>query len=156
MQVKLTKTLSEYRKKLFANYTTYALQHNIPFSKAYKFFGLKYPSCGYGSRFFEWLDNDMPKPYESYGNGSAMRVSFVSDFFKSKEKIIEYATKSAECTHNHPEGIKGAVTTAICIWMAKNGSTREEILQYAIKQYPKEDYLYGADLSIDEIRNRYR
>lgn len=136
--------------------TKYAIEHNIPFAQAYQFFGLKYRNVGYGSRFAEWIDNQEDKPYESYGNGSAMRVSFVADYFNTKDKVVIYAEKSAECTHNHPEGLKGAIVTAMCIWMAKNGYTREDILQYTIKHYPKNVYPYSAALSLDEIRQNYR
>ena len=136
--------------------TMYALVHNMSFVQAYQFFGLKYPNVGYGNLFLDWLRDEFPKPYGSYGNGSAMRVSSIADYFKQKDKVIEYAIKSAECTHNHPEGIKGAVTTAVCVWMAKKGYTREDILKYAIEQYPRSDYSYSADLTLDEIKKKYK
>lgn len=135
--------------------TKYAIEHNIPFAQAYQFFGLKYRDVGYGSRFAEWIDEQEDEPYGSYGNGSAMRVSFIADYFNTIDKVIEYAEKSAECTHNHPEGVKGATVTAMCIWMAKNGHTRDEILQYAIMQYPKEKYVYSTALTLDEIKKNY-
>lgn len=135
--------------------TKYAIEHNIPFAQAYQFFGLKYRDVGYGSRFAEWIDEQEDEPYGSYGNGSAMRVSFIADYFNTIDKVIKYAEKSAECTHNHPEGVKGATVTAMCIWMAKNGHTQDDILQYAIKYYPKEKYSYSAAFSLDEIRQNY-
>lgn len=136
--------------------TKYAIEHKMDFTKVYQFFGLKYRNAGYGTRFAEWIDEQEAEPYGSYGNGSAMRVSFVADYFTQKEKVIEYATKSAECSHNHPEGIKGAVVTAICIWMAKQGYQKEEILKFAIEQYPKEKYAFSPELSLDEIRKTYK
>lgn len=136
--------------------TKYAIQHNISFAEAYKFFGLKYRYAGYGNSFCEWLDSDINNPYGSYGNGSAMRVSFVADYYDSMQDVIENARKTAECTHNHPEGIKGAVVTAVCIWMAKHGSSKENILEYAINQYPKEEYAYSPEYTLDEIRSNYR
>lgn len=135
--------------------TKYAIQHNISFTEAYKFFGLKYRDVGYGNLFCDWLDSDKNEPYYSYGNGSAMRVSFIADYFNTIDNVIECAKKSAECTHNHPEGIKGAIVTAVCIWMAKNSCKKDEILQYVIKQYPKDEYAYSAVLSLDEIRRNY-
>lgn len=121
--------------------------------------GLKYPNVGYGDRFEEWIKNQENKPYKSYGNGSAMRVSFIADYFNNAKQIVEYARKSAECTHNHPEGIKGAIVTAMCIYIAKKEkqktNAKEIILNYAIKHYPKKKYKYSADLSLDEIRKYY-
>lgn len=136
--------------------TKYAIEHKMNFAQAYQFFGLKYRNAGYGSRFEEWIEEQEGEPYGSYGNGSAMRVSFIPDYFETEKEVIEYAVKSAECTHNHPEGIKGAVVTAVCIWMAKRGCSKEEVLQYAIEQYPKEKYPFSPERSLDEIRETYR
>lgn len=83
--------------------TKYAVENEINFSTAYKLFGLKYPHAGYGVRFCDWLYEDS-KPYGSYGNGSAMRVSYIADYFDNKDDVIKFATESAECTHNHIEG----------------------------------------------------
>lgn len=94
--------------------TKYALENEVSFKDAYNEFGNDYIDCGYGDRFFEWLIFKSKKPYKSCGNGSAMRVSPVIDFAKSRDDIIKYATMSAECTHNHQEGIKGAIVTATC------------------------------------------
>lgn len=134
--------------------TKYAIENEADFSTAYKLFGLKYRGVGYGARFCEWLD-ESPKPYGSYGNGSAMRVSYIADRFDNIEDVIKFATKSAECTHNHLEGIKGAVTTAVCILMAKQGCSKEEILKYAIAQYPKKHYAFSPAFNLVEIRDRY-
>lgn len=135
--------------------TKYAIHNNIDFAEAYKFFGLKYRDAGYGGSFCDWLDGNSIEPYGSYGNGSAMRVSYIADYYDSMQDIIENAIKSSECTHNHPEGVKGAVVTAMCIWMAKHGNSKEDILKYAISQYPKEKYAYSPEYTIDEIKEGY-
>ena len=81
-------------------------------------------------KFYLWLARDDAKPYGSYGNGSAMRVSSVGWFFDSLERTREVARWSAELTHNHPEGIKGAESIASVIWMARNGKSKDEIKSY--------------------------
>ena len=91
------------------------------FVSSMQIWGRKYPKAGYGGRFRKWLKLDNPQPYGSYGNGSAMRVSPVGWFFDSLDKTIEAAGWSAEVTHNHPEGIKGAKATAAAIYMARQG-----------------------------------
>lgn len=112
--------------------------------------GSKYPNAGYGGRFIHWLGSRNPKPYGSYGNGSAMRVSSVGWLYDTIEKTREVARWTAEVTHNHPEGIKGAEATASVIFMARNGATKSEIKEYVIKEF-------GYDLSrtCDEIRPGY-
>ena len=112
--------------------------------------GHKYPDAGYGANFFFWLARKTPEPYGSYGNGSAMRVSSIGWLFKTLERTREVACWSAEVTHNHPEGIKGAESTAAVIWLARNGSTKEQIKDYVIKEF-------GYDLSrtCDQIRPDY-
>lgn len=86
-----------------------------------------------------------------------MRVSPVIDFAKSRDDIIKYATMSAECTHNHQEGIKGAVVTATCGWMAKSGASKKEIEEYASREYPAGSYYkYPVSMSMKELREVYR
>lgn len=137
--------------------TKYALENEVSFKDAYNEFGNDYIDCGYGDRFFEWLIFKSKKPYKSCGNGSAMRVSPVIDFAKSRDDIIKYATMSAECTHNHQEGIKGAVVTATCGWMAKNGASKKEIEEYASREYPAGSYYkYPVSMSMKELREVYR
>ncbi len=113
--------------------------------------GRKYPNAGYGGRFIYWLGSRNPKPYGSYGNGSAMRVSSVGWLYDTIEKTREVARWTAEVTHNHPEGIKGAEATASVIFMARHGASKEEIKEYVVKEF-------GYDLSrtCDEIRPGYR
>lgn len=88
----------------------------------------KYPNPmgGYGGRFAQWVRSDNPQPYNSFGNGSAMRVSPIGMWFDNREDVLEHASLSASCSHNHPEGIKGAQTVALTVFMARK--LREEIL----------------------------
>ncbi len=113
-------------------------------------YGNDYPYAGYGARFSRWLHSTDPKPYGSYGNGSAMRVSAVGWLYKDLETVRNMARLSAEVTHNHPEGIKGAEATAAAIFLARTGSTKEEIKAYITREF-------GYDLSrtCDEIRPAY-
>ena len=110
----------------------------------------KYPGRGYGGRFAHWIQDDDPQPYNSYGNGSAMRVSPVGYYAKTLEEAMELAQISAEVTHNHPEGIKGTQATAAAIFLACQGKTKGEIRNYVEKTF-------GYDLSrtLDEIRPDY-
>ena len=112
--------------------------------------GKKYPYAGYGGMFRRWLKSADPKPYGSYGNGSAMRVSAAGWLYDSIKKTREVARWTAEVTHNHPEGVKGAECTAAVIYLARNGKTKEEIKDYVIKEF-------GYDLSenLYELRNRH-
>ena len=128
-----------------------AILENADFTKTMREVGQPYPYSGYGGRFYEWMYGENPKPYNSFGNGSAMRVSFVGEHFDALEDVISMAEKSAEVTHNHPEGIKGAVVTAVCIWMARHGKTKEDIFQYVLEQYPAEKYEYSIAVPLDEL-----
>ena len=114
------------------------------------------PKGAYGGRFAGWIRSLDPQPYNSFGNGSAMRCSFIGEHFSQESDVIKFAIKSAECTHGHPEGIKGAVVTSKCIFMAKTGASKNEILQYAVSQYPSSQYQYGTDLALAQYRNNYK
>ena len=116
----------------------------------YQLFGNKYPSS-YGVRFGQWLRNDNPKPYNSWGNGSAMRVSPVAWFYDDLKSTERVAAVSASVTHNHPEGIKGAQATAAAIFMARTGKSKQEI-----KDYVAHKYEYLLDFSLDDIRPSYK
>ena len=118
--------------------------------------GRRYPHAGYGGRFRCWLSERNPKPYGSYGNGSAMRVSAAGWLYNSIEKTREVARATANVTHNHPEGIKGAVVTAVCIWMARHGKTKEDIFQYVLEQYPAEKYEYSIAVPLDKLEKIYQ
>lgn len=112
--------------------------------------GRRYPDAGYGGRFIGWLHSRNPAPYGSYGNGSAMRVAAAGWLYDSLEETRQIARWTAEVTHNHPEGVKGAESVASAIWFARNGKSKEEIRDYIIREF-------GYDLSraCDEIRPGY-
>lgn len=130
--------------------TKYAIDNNISFAKAYQKFGRKYPDAGYGNMFDNWIRSNNPKPYNSFGNGSAMRVSYIGEFFNNLQEVEKFAIKSAECTHNHTEGIKGAVAIATCIYMVRKGFKKDKLKQYI------QGLGYTLDKSLDEIRATYR
>ena len=112
--------------------------------------GNEYPYMSYGYNFQSWLCSDNPKPYNSYGNGSAMRVSSVAWFFDNLEDVEKFAEISALPTHNHPEGIKGAQAVASAIFLARIGKTKSEIKNYIVKKYN-----YDLSKTCDEIRPTY-
>lgn len=118
--------------------------------KSMKSWGKKYPYAGYGYRFGMWLNSRDTEPYGSWGNGSAMRVSSVGWLYDSLERTREVARATAEVTHNHPEGIKGAEVTASAIYLARIGSSKNEI-----KQYIKDEFSYDLSRTLDEIRPSY-
>lgn len=118
--------------------------------KSMQDWGHKYPYAGYGGRFSQWLESENTKPYNSWGNGSAMRVSSVGWLFDTLERTREVARWSAEVTHNHPEGIKGAESTASVIWMARNGFSKSQI-----KEYIEKEFNYELSRTCDEIRPEY-
>lgn len=113
--------------------------------------GRLYPFAGYGNRFAVWIDSDNPMPYNSYGNGSAMRVSAVGFAFDSMEMTRLFARWSAEVTHNHEEGIKGAEATASAIYLARRGASKAEI-----RKYIEDEFGYDLSRTCDEIRPTYR
>ena len=113
--------------------------------------GRKYPFAGYGQRFMFWLAAPNPQPYDSWGNGSAMRVSPIGWAFETLDKTLEMAKQSAEVSHNHPEGIKGAQATAACIFLARTGKKKAEI-----KKYVEQTFGYDLSRTCDDIRPEYR
>ena len=119
--------------------------------KSLKKYGRTWPDAGYGGRFRVWLFTDMTEPYGSYGNGSAMRVSSAGWLFETLEETRHIARLTADVTHDHPEGIKGAESVAAAIWLARHGSGKEEIREYVTREF-------GYDLSrtCDQIRPGYR
>ncbi|MDO4642822.1 MAG: ADP-ribosylglycohydrolase family protein [Cardiobacteriaceae bacterium] len=110
----------------------------------------RYMGCGFGDNFMRWALNDDPQPYNSYGNGAAMRVSPVGWAFSTLDDTLSYATASAAITHNHPEGIKGAQATAAAIYLARNGSDKE-----AIKNKITDYFAYDLEKNCDTIRLDY-
>ena len=135
------------------------------FIRFMKRYGLLYPRAGYGGTFVRWLASDTTEPYNSWGNGSAMRVSScgwianldipIEEGLKLTEDL---AKKSAEVTHNHPEGIKGAQATAVSIFFMRHGKSKNAIKEYKdkLKDYIKDRFEYDLDFTIDEIRPIYR
>ena len=111
--------------------------------------GRPYPRCGYGGRFWDWMYSDHPKPYNSFGNGAAMRVSACGFVARSLEEAKALSKAVTEVTHNHPEGLKGAEATVVAIYMARTGSTIEEIRDVIDQEY------YPIDFTLDEIRDTY-
>jgi ADP-ribosylglycohydrolase len=130
--------------------TMHALLHRIDYGQVYHSFGRIYPHRGYGGGFKEWLHSDNPKPYNSLGNGSAMRVSPVGWYCAGIDDVLAEAKKSAEVTHNHPEGIKGAQAVAASVFLARTGKGKA-----AIKKFIVDTFGYNLDRSIDEIRPVY-
>lgn len=114
-------------------------------------FGPEYPRAGYGYRFKLWLDSDNPQPYNSWGNGSAMRVSPVGLYAATLDEALELAKITAEVSHNHPAGIAGAQTVAAAVWMARNGKSKGEIREYIMCRFN-----YDLTRTIEEIRPTYQ
>jgi ADP-ribosylglycohydrolase len=128
-----------------------AMLNQKNYTENYQLFGRKYPNAGYGGNFYDWIFAKHPKPYNSWGNGSAMRVSPVGWYGNSIEEVMAEAQKSAEVTHNHPEGIKGAQSTAAAIYMARTGKDKSEI-----KKFIMDTFHYDLERKIDDIRPDYK
>ena len=126
------------------------LNHSDYGEKLKEYFKL-YPGRGYGVGFRRWAASRRITPYYSQGNGSAMRVSPVGFAFDTLEQVLEQAKKSAEVTHNHPEGIKGAQATASSVFLARRGATKEEI-----KTYVENNFNYDLNETLDQIRIYYK
>ena len=120
------------------------------YTRAMQRLGRAYPGRGYGGRFTEWLYTTSPRPYNSFGNGSAMRVAPVAWAFDTLGAVEEAARQTAMPTHNHPAGIKGAQATAAAIFMARSGCGKKEIREYIENQYG-----YNLHRTLDEIRPVY-
>lgn len=119
------------------------------FTDAYRRLGNAYPSS-YGVRFSNWLTTEYPEPYDSWGNGAPMRVSPVAWFYETLKEVQNVAKVSAEVTHNHPDGIKGAQSVASAIFLARTGKSKDEI-----KKYVESTYGYFLDFKLDDIRESY-
>jgi len=128
-----------------------ALLTDRDYESRMKAYARRHPFRGYGPRFMLWMVSRSSRPYNSLGNGSAMRVSPVAHAFKSEAEVLEHAKRSAECTHNHPEGIMGAQATALAVFMARNNASKADIRTVVSGRF-------GYDLSrrIDDIRPTYR
>ena len=113
-------------------------------------FGRKYPDGDYGNRFSQWLLEDDPKPYRSFGNGSAMRVAAAGWLYQTLDETLHAAKLTAEVTHNHPEGIKGAQAVAAAIFLARAGADKDEIMSYISNKFE-----YDLLRSLAEIKPYY-
>jgi ADP-ribosylglycohydrolase len=109
-----------------------------------------YPLRGYGFRFYQWVGGGLREPYNSFGNGAAMRVSPVGFAFDTLDEVLEWSAQSAAVTHNHPEGIRGAQATATAIYLARQGETKEEI-----KRVLESQFTYDLHARLDQIRPGY-
>ena len=110
----------------------------------------RYPNAGYGGRFYYWKDERYPKPYNSCGNGSAMRISAVGWLFDNEEELKKACKLITGVTHNHREGLKGAEVTAMMIYKARNGASMDELREYAVSMYPEIN-----NLDYEELRRTY-
>ncbi len=120
------------------------------YASTLRLFGSRYPERGYGGSFYQWLHDDSLGPYNSWGNGSAMRVSPVGYAAKSVENVLTEAQQSAVVTHNHPEGVRGAQATALAIFLARNGASKSELRLELTERFG-----YNLDRSVEEIRPGY-
>lgn len=112
--------------------------------------GRKYPDCGFGNMFNSWIFSDDPRPYKSFGNGAAMRVSPCGFIAKTDDEAKFLSKIVTGVTHNHPEGLKGAEAVTVAVYMAKTGATRKEIRKRIEKDY------YPLDFKLAGIRETYR
>jgi ADP-ribosylglycohydrolase len=128
----------------------YAIISHTAYDSALKSFGRRYPFAGYGSSFYRWLLVTESRPYNSWGNGSAMRISPVGFAFDAAEEVLHQAGQCAAVTHNHPEGIKGAQATALSVYLARTGKSKTQIRQQISGRFG-----YDLDRSLDDIRPDY-
>jgi len=127
-----------------------SILNNVPYVNKLKEYYRDYPWAGYGGSFQRWAASDSNKPYNSWGNGSAMRVSPIGFAYDDLESVLEKASLSAEVTHNHPEGIKGAQATAVAIFFARTGKDK-----VAIKDYIENKFGYNLSTPLESIRPTY-
>lgn len=134
---------------------TVAVAHAIlegrDYAHALRKFGRRYPNAGYGSSFIQWLQRQDLGPYDSWGNGAAMRVSPVGFAFDNIDQVLHEARRSAAVSHSHSEGIKGAQATALAILLARQGESKDAICSEISDRFG-----YSLDRSLDEIRPDYR
>jgi ADP-ribosylglycohydrolase len=127
------------------------LMSNGNYAKYIKNYARKYTGRGYGGRFRQWVSSDSWEPYNSWGNGSAMRVSAVGFAYADLAEVMVESQRSAEVTHNHPQGIRGAQATAVAIFMARQGQSKVEIKETIAKSFG-----YNLNRTLDEIRPVYK
>jgi ADP-ribosylglycohydrolase len=130
--------------------TAHAILTGTSYQEAYRYFGRLYPDAGYGGMFIQWLMMPEPLPYNSWGNGSAMRVAPIGLAFSSVDKVLAEAERSAAVTHDHPEGIRGAQAVALAVFLARTGESKE-----VIRDEIADRFGYDLGRSVDEIRPGY-
>lgn len=130
--------------------TADVLMNKLDYAETYRDYARKFPEGGYGGNFARWVSAPIQKPYNSYGNGSAMRISPVGWWFKTLEETVQEAKRSAEVTHNHKEGVKGAQATAAAIFMARHGASKDDI-----RDYIQDTYQYDLSRTCNDIRSNY-
>ncbi len=131
--------------------TAKAVMLGMSYVDVYQDFSRRYPRRGYGGNYKRWIYAENPRPYNSWGNGSAMRVSPIGFAFDSKKNVLAEARRSAAVTHNHPEGIKGAQATALAVFLARQGATQEDVRREITNRFD-----YNLNRTLDEIRPDYR
>jgi ADP-ribosylglycohydrolase len=127
-----------------------ALLSDGDYGRAMRDFGRRYPGAGYGGRFLDWLRADQPRPYQSWGNGSAMRVSAIGHAFGNVADVLRQAARSAAVTHDHPEGIKGAQAAALAGFLARTTHDKEVIRAEITRRFG-----YELTRTVDTIRPAY-
>jgi ADP-ribosyl-[dinitrogen reductase] hydrolase len=131
--------------------TAYSILEKVDYAESFKAFGRRYPNAGYGASFYHWIFSSQSGPYNSWGNGSAMRVSPLGFAFESIDAVLEEAERSASVTHNHPEGIRGAQATALAVFLARKGENKD-----SIKTEIEKRFAYDLKRTLDDIRPEYR
>jgi len=130
--------------------TAEALMGDRDFAVHFRGYGRRYPDAGYGGMFLGWIGDDGAGPYNSFGNGSAMRVSPVGWFARSEQETLDLATDTAAVTHNHPEGVMGAQAVALAIWLARGKASGGDIAREITRHFA-----YDLSISVDRIRETY-
>jgi ADP-ribosylglycohydrolase len=128
-----------------------AILEGLDYRTAILELGRRYPDAGYSGQFRAWLASETPRAYQSYGNGAAMRVSAVGFAFDSEARVLSEARKTAEISHDHPEGIKGAQATALAVFLARTGASKQAIGTELATRFE-----YDLARTVDEIRPAYR
>lgn len=127
-----------------------AIMEKVDYEASLRAFGRRYLNAGYGGAFFSWLLDPNSGPYNSWGNGAAMRVSPVGFAFNTSEGVLEEAKNTAAVSHNHPEGIKGAQATALAVFLARTGAAKEQIRSEISARFG-----YDLNRTVEGIRPRY-
>jgi ADP-ribosylglycohydrolase len=133
---------------------TVALAESIldgtPYVRLLKRYFRAYPHAGYGAAFYRWARSDRQEPYNSFGNGSAMRVAPVGFAYDTLDQVLDQARRSAEVTHDHPEGVKGAQAVAVAVFLARTGHSKEQIRDAIATRFA-----YNLDRTLADVRPRY-